>query len=120
MQKQLHEEELAKLVTSRDKLVERSVREKCATLERLIKNVQSGKFAEELEMEKAHSSFMEQRKDLIEVKSQIEQFLRSKGVSKYTAHSSVREQQKALTKEIRKVVPFNEKIKFTEAEILDD
>lgn len=107
MQRELHEEELAKLVASRDKLLERSVREKCAMLHRLIENVESNKFAEELEMEKAHSTFLQQRKELLEIKSQIEEFLQPNSLPKYTAHSSVVEQQKSLTEQIRKVKPVN-------------
>lgn len=104
MQKELHEEELANLVISRDKLLERSVREKCATLERLIKNVESNKFAEQLEMEKAQSSFLQQRKELLEIKSQIEGFLQPKASTKYTDHhSSLVQQQQSLTEEIKKV-----------------
>lgn len=105
MQKELHEEELANLVVSRDKLLERNVREKCATLERLINNVESNKFAEQLEMERAQSSFLQQRKELLQIKSQIEGFLQPKSSTKHTAHhSSLVQQQKSLTEEIKRVI----------------
>lgn len=103
MQKQLHDEEVEKLVFSRDKLLEKSVKDKCATLERLIKTVDSNKLGQKLEMEKAESNYLLQRKELLELKAEIEQFLQPNDTNNYTAHSSLFEQQKALKQEIRKV-----------------
>lgn len=103
LQKQLHEEEVEKLVFSRDKLLEKSVKDKCTALERLIKTVDSNKRSQKLEMEKAESNYLQQRKELLELKAEIEQFLQPQVAPNYTAHSSVFEQQKKLTQEIRKV-----------------
>lgn len=113
MQKQLHEEELRKLEVSRDKLLEKNVREKCAVLERLIKTVDSNKLTEELEMEKAKSNFLQKRKELLELKSDIEQFLQPQDVPRYTSHNSIIEQQIDLTQEIKKVTnkKFENKLK---------
>lgn len=109
MQKQLHDEEVARLVDSRDRLVEKSVREKCATLERLIQTVDSNKLGEELEMEKAESNFLQQRSELLQLKRDIEEFLQpSEDMLQYVqAHNSLIEQQETLTQEIKSVQKRN-------------
>lgn len=103
MQKQLHEEEIAKLVASRDRLLEKSVKEKCETLEHLIKTIDSNKLSQELELEKAESVFLQQRKELLKLKTEIEEFLHSKTLGEIGYHNSMFEQQESFTQEIKNV-----------------